>query len=168
MVFGVISGFSLVGNVFSTKHACSRLQGSINMCGRREWNDRGHPGFGVIQPKQKNKLEHLQLDFVINKYETALTSQPMHQWRPGLPMIAWQMLTHINRVVKIYFYPWNNRPGLSIWTADMRNMFSSIFGEDELWRQYTVRNFSSVKCHPEIFDYYSQFVGVPILKDKYG
>lgn len=49
----------------------------------------------------------------------------------------------------------------------MQNVFSNLFGDDEQWRQYTTRNFSSVACHPEVFDYYSQFCGVPFLKDKY-
>lgn len=49
----------------------------------------------------------------------------------------------------------------------MKNVFSHSFTEDETCREYTVRNFSSVAVHPRIFEYYSQFVGVPILKNKY-
>jgi hypothetical protein len=53
-----------------------------------------------------------------------------------------------------------------IWVnAAMQNLFCNLFGADELWwRQYTTRNFSSVACHPEVFEYYSQFCGYRYLR----
>lgn len=45
------------------------------------------------------------------------------------------------------------------------NVFSNLFGKDQLWRRYTVRNFSAVAVHPKVFEFYTQFCGMSILKD---
>jgi hypothetical protein len=105
----------------------------------------------------------------LRKIKFQIASVPVSQWRIAYQW-TWSVRQRNNRCQRIsnICFSKNTKPWKdSVSTTIMQNVFSNLFGDDEQWRQYTTRNFSSVACHPEVFDYYSQFCGVPILKDKY-
>ena len=46
------------------------------------------------------------------------------------------------------------------------HVFNRLFLEDEKWRVYNIRNFSSVSVHPLVFEYYSNFCDNALLPSK--